>query len=58
VSAVATHFSECLNAATQNSSDPDAVNALITSVFLEVSRFETEFYYAWRLGRREINDRT
>jgi hypothetical protein len=43
VSGVATSFSECLNAATENSSNPDAVNALITSVFLEV-RFETEFY--------------
>jgi hypothetical protein len=38
VSSVATRFSECLNAATENSSDPDAVSALITSVFLEVMR--------------------
>lgn len=52
VSAVATAFSECLNAATENSSDPDAVNALITSVFLEVRRFEILGYYAWRSGRR------
>lgn len=36
VSSVATRFSECLNAATENSSDPDAVSALITSIFLEV----------------------
>jgi hypothetical protein len=32
-------FSECLNSAAENSSDPVAVNALITSVFLEVRSF-------------------
>jgi hypothetical protein len=38
VSSVATRFSECLNAAIKNSSDPDVIVALITNVFLEVMR--------------------
>lgn len=38
MSSVATRFSECLNAAIKNSSDPDVIVALITNVFLEVMR--------------------
>lgn len=49
VSAVATAFSECLNAATENLSDPDAVNALITSVFLEAANSSSYIQEAFQL---------
>ncbi|XP_021926416.1 protein FAM114A2 isoform X2 [Zootermopsis nevadensis] len=49
VSAVATRFSECLNAAAENSMDPVAVNALITSVFLEAANSSSYIQEAFQL---------
>lgn len=49
VSSVATRFSECLNAAIKNSSDPDAVVALITNVFLEASNSSSYIQSAFQL---------
>ncbi|XP_069680460.1 protein FAM114A2 isoform X2 [Periplaneta americana] len=49
VSAAATRFSECLNAVSDNSSDPDAVNALITNVFLEAANSSSYIQEAFQL---------
>jgi hypothetical protein len=49
VSSVATRFSECLNAAIKNSSDPDVIVALITNVFLEASNSSSYIQSAFQL---------
>ncbi|PSN55376.1 hypothetical protein C0J52_01820 [Blattella germanica] len=49
LSTVATRFSECLNTASEGSADSDAVNALITNIFLEAANSSSYIQEAFQL---------